>query len=279
MRKIGEGTKSEVFLLPDGRILKLALAPYTALAADEATILTHLERAGVRAPRVVETVQIGGRLGLVFDNVTVGATLSHVVHSRPWRIRAAACHLAALHLAVHARSAPELASQRERIEEQIHAASVVSHRARQAALEVLRDLPDDEAACHNDMHMLNVIVDAGGTMMIIDWALATRGNPLADVATAALQLRFGELRGQPLTRAAVEAGRALFCRAYVQRYLELSPGATAELTRWELPVAVALAGRREGRMREQLLRRVAQRLSEPSARGRFAARRPGVVPR
>jgi len=103
--------------------------------------------------------------------------------------------------------------------------------------------------------MLNVIVHPE-EWMIIDWALATRGNRLADVAAALLQLRFGEQPHGRLAKTALESGRALFCRVYRHCYLRFRPGLGDELERWELPVAVALAGRREGRMREQLVARV-----------------------
>lgn len=279
MKKLGQGTKSEVFLLPDGRILKLALPPYTSLAVEEARILAQLATAGVHAPRVAETMQIDGRFGLVFENMKVGETLSRLVQSRPWRIQAAGRELAMLHTAVHACTAAGLASQRERLEEQIRSAAVVPSRAREMALEVLGDLPDADTVCHNDLHMLNVIAYSGG-VMIIDWALATRGSALADVATAILQLRFGELHGSPLSRSLLEAGRALFSRAYVRRYHEMHPDAAAELACWELPAAVALAGRREGRMRAQLLRRIDRHVRARRTNrvpGRATHGRPGVV--
>ena len=93
--------------------------------------------------------------------------------------------------------------------------------------------------------------------MLIDWVLATRGNPLSDVAAAILQLRFGERGGNPIAHAALELGRAAFWREYRRSYLRLRPGGVAELARWELPMAVAFAGRREGRMQAQLLGRIA----------------------
>jgi aminoglycoside phosphotransferase (APT) family kinase protein len=97
--------------------------------------------------------------------------------------------------------------------------------------------------------------------MIIDWMLATRGNPLADVASAVLQLRFGEQPRGLAARSALEMGRALFWRVYRSRYLSIRTAPKQELERWELPVAVALAGRREGRMRTQLLQRISTLLA------------------
>ena len=92
--------------------------------------------------------------------------------------------------------------------------------------------------------------------MLIDWVLATRGNPLSDVAAAILQLRFGERAKNLVAHAALALGRAAFWRVYRSAYLRARPGGGDELARWELPMAVAFAGRREGRMKQQLLQRI-----------------------
>jgi hypothetical protein len=255
MIKIGAGHKSEVFALPDGGVLKLFVPEFVSLAPVETEISRMLERAGVQSPRIDRTVVIDDRPGIVFANLRVGETLSTAIRARPWQVVSSARNLAKLHAAVHECASAELPSQRERLEAEIRASAGLSADARAAALRSLSSLPDGNAVCHNDIHMLNVIVYKGGSM-IIDWVLATRGNPLADVASAALQLRFGEQPRGFAAKLALELGRAAFARAYLRRYLELRPGRKGELQRWELPVAAALAGRREGRMRRQLLARI-----------------------
>jgi len=256
MRKIGEGDKSEVFDLGDERILKLLKVKWAALAAPEADIAGMLQRAGVKAPRVLEVLERDGRPGIVFGNLPVGRTLSAEVRARPWRIVACARDLAERHAEVHRCTSTELPSQRQRLLDEITRSDGITDRARRMALEALESLPDGTQVCHNDIHMLNVNVSDRGSS-IIDRVLATRGNPLADVTNALLQLRFGERPKALPAAAALEVGRAVFWRAYRARYLELRPTARAELARWELPVAAGLAGRREGRMRQQLLERVA----------------------
>lgn len=256
MRKIGSGHKSEVFEQEDGSILKLFVPEFVALAPVEAEVSRMLERAGVAAPRVREIVTRDGRPGIVFGELRAGITLSRAVRSQPWRMFGAARQLAVVHAAVHGCSSTELPSQRERLEREIRDAAAVSQDARSAALRRLESLPDADIVCHNDIHMLNVIVD-DQDCVLIDWVLATRGNPLSDVAAAILQLRYGERGGNLLAHAALELGRAAFWRAYRRSYLRLRPDAAGELERWELPMAVAFAGRREGRMQAQLLRRIA----------------------
>ena len=257
MRKIGQGDKSEVFELPDGRILKLFVPHFASLAVVEAEISTMLARAGVCVPTVDEMLEIDGRPGIVFGNLQAGRTLSSEVRAKPWRIVPAARALAALHAAVHERVSTELPSQRERLQQEIRSSDAVSDETRRAALDTLAALPDADTVCHNDIHMLNVIAHPGGSMLI-DWVLATRGNSLADLAGALLQLRFGEQPRSFASKAALETGRAVFWRVYLRRYRQLRPFDEHELRRWELPVAVALAGRRAGRMRHQLVQQIDQ---------------------
>lgn len=264
MRKIGSGHKSDVFLLPDGRILKLFVPEFVALAPEEAAIAAMLERAGVDAPRVEEIREVDGRPALVFGNLPLGKTLGSDVRTRPWRIVAAARDLAARHAAVHTHSSLELPAQRQRLENEIETAAGVPAEARRLSLELLADLPDGTAVCHNDIHMLNVIVHPHGSN-VIDWVLATRGNPLADVASALLQLRFGEAPKGRAARTMLDVGRAVFSRAYLRRYLAIRAVAVEELARWELPVATALAGRRAGRMRAQLVARIETLLRQGGA--------------
>jgi aminoglycoside phosphotransferase (APT) family kinase protein len=255
VRKIGQGDKSEVFALPEGGILKLFWPHHAALAPVEYDLSRALVCAGVSAPGVERLLDVAGRPGLVFEGLPVGETLSQAVRARPWAILAAAHDLADLHAAVHERSSSELPSQRDRLETEIRESDAVTEAARRAALAELEGLPDGSAVCHMDVHMLNVIVHGGGTVLI-DWVLAVRGNPLADVATAVLQLRFGEYPRGLVARSALALGRAVFWRAYLRRYLERRNVDAASVARWELPVAVGLAGRRAGRMRRQLQHRI-----------------------
>ena len=94
--------------------------------------------------------------------------------------------------------------------------------------------------------------------MLIDWVQATRGNPLADVAAAGAPVALRRATAWHCgALAALESGRAVFWREYRRSYLRLRRSDAGELARWELPVAVAFAGRREGRMQAQLLGRIA----------------------
>jgi len=260
MKKIGEGHKSEVFVIDDGRILKLFFPHFAELAPAEADIAAILERSEVDAPRAEEVVEVDGRPGIVFGNLEVGVTISAAVRQYPWRLAKYARDLAVMHAAVHDCTSGDLPSQRQRLIEEIESCGVISASIRTSALQMLESLPDADTVCHNDIHMLNVVVHPVHSK-IIDWMLTTRGNALADVASAVLQLRFGEQPKGLMARTAIELGRAFFWKSYLRNYLKIRPDTKRDLARWELPVTVALAGRREGRMQRQLVHRVDQIMS------------------
>lgn len=265
MKKIGSGHKSDVFSLDDGRILKLFVPEFSSLAAEEAEIARILRRAGVNAPQYEEDRVVDGRPGIIFSNLAVGQTISSAVRSQPWKIAGFAQTLANLHAEVHRCRSRELPSQRNRVRQEIESGIDIDPAVKSAALNALEALPDDDIVCHNDIHMLNVIIHPEDSK-IIDWMLATSGNPEADVASAVLQLRYGERPGGWLAGTALELGRSVFWRQYLRHYLRARPQALKGIREWELPVAVALAGRREGRMREQLLQRIGKLLPELNIR-------------
>ena len=160
------------------------------------------------------------------------------VVSRPWTILKSARLLAEFHAAMHDQSASDLPPQRDLLEGKIRAANGLSDRARAAALDALARLSDDTAVCHGDFHPDNVIMLSRGPV-IIDWQLATRGNPLADVACTSLLLLTANLPPDKGWRRLVETSRKLFNRHYLGRYLQLRRIAHSEFSAWLLPYATA----------------------------------------
>ena len=105
---------------------------------------------------------------------------------------------------------------------------------RDAALNALDRLPDDDAVCHGDFHPGNILMSSRGPI-IVDWNDATRGDPHADVARSLVIAQFAA--GQPGVRIAFDL--ELFQRSYLERYLQLGDVSHQRVEAWELPVAVA----------------------------------------
>ena len=231
---LGEGRQAEVYLRPDGNVLKLIRDPQNGWQVEREVIaLTAVRANGPFAPAVIGTVTLDGRPGLIMERVP-GSSLLATLSSRPWLARRVGRSMATLQLRIHDQPAPEtlpdLHTQlRQRIES---AASLPKHLAA-FALSVLDGLPSGDRLCHGDFHVDNLI----GTVrspMAIDWTDASRGTPIADVARTVLLLRSGGLPpgASAALRVFVPVVRGVVVRRYLAVYRQGCPIDEDLLRRW-----------------------------------------------
>jgi len=233
---IGEGRTAELYPWGVGRALKLFREWVPAdWVAYEARLARTVQGTGLPVPEVGDVVEIGGRVGIVYQRVE-GLSMLRVFQERPWTLVSSARKLAELHAQIHTQRCAELPDLRTRLEGKIRSAEPLPVNLREAALEVLAGLPPGERVCHGDFHPDNVIISAGGPV-IIDWMDAARGNPLADVARTCLLIRLGEPEEMsPPARMAYNTIRRWYQSVYIGRYFDLQPGDDGELRAWLLPV-------------------------------------------
>jgi uncharacterized protein (TIGR02172 family) len=235
---IGQGRTAEIFAWGDRQVLKLFRAGWPAdKVVREAAIARAVYAAGVAVPAVGELVEVDGRAGLIYERID-GPSLDMLLLSRPWLIGRWARQFAEVHVAMHARVAPELPSQRQQLEWKIHAAAPLTPDLRDSALAALARLPTGDVVCHGDFHPGNVLLSVRGPV-VIDWENVTHGHPLADVARTSLLLRMGYLHVPPRHRLLIRAGSALFHGLYVRWYARLAHIMWQALSAWRLPVAAA----------------------------------------
>ncbi len=243
---VGEGRTAEVFEWGDGsprsaaegegQVLKLFRDWYPAEDVRfEAQVARTVHATGLAVPAVGDVIEVEGRWGIVYERVDGVSMLQRLI-SKPWAVARFARLLAKLQAAMHSRTAPELPSQRRRLERRIQAAKPLPPDLKDAALRALARLPDADVICHGDFHPDNVLMTARGSV-IIDWIDATRGHPLADVARTSLIMRLGGLPPGAARRWLIQALRALFHTAYLRRYFQLRPGSRQLLAAWQVPVA------------------------------------------
>lgn len=187
---------------------------------------------------------VAGRWGIVFARVD-GPSLFDATQRRPWRMFAAIRQLAELHARLHRVEAPaDWPTQRERIAGNIDAAVNLAPENRAEAHKQLKELPDGSVVCHGDFHPGNVLVAAGGPV-VIDWDAATRGHPLGDVAWTVRLIRTATL--PPWTPRPfhwlLAATRARIERVYLDRYFDLLPGPRDAVEAWQGPVAAEARGK------------------------------------
>jgi aminoglycoside phosphotransferase (APT) family kinase protein len=202
----------------------------------EYRVTRAVRAAGLPGPDAYEVIEVGGRWGVVLERVE-GASLFDAAQRRPWRMFAAVRQLAELHAEIHKCAAPaDLPTQRERLAEAVEAAELPAAE-KEDARRRLAELPDGTAVCHGDFHPGNVLLIARGPV-VIDWDLAGRGHPPADVARAVRLVRNASL--PPWTPRPfhwlLAATRPRIERVYLKRYFQLMPGTRAEVEAWMLPI-------------------------------------------
>ncbi|MCS7058511.1 MAG: phosphotransferase [Meiothermus sp.] len=214
--RIGQGREAEVLTWADGYVIKLFWPEYgQADALHEAQLAQQAWLLGAPVPRVVDVLRYEGRWGIVMEWAK-GVPMSEFIRDNPSLLHQAAHMLADLHLRLHARPAGQMPSQRLYLAQRIET-SWLPRPLQQALLERLAQLPDGSALCHGDLHPENVLVGRQG-VYAVDWPLATRGNPLADLARTALLLLYSELPIDWPGRRTFLSLRQIFLQAYLERY-------------------------------------------------------------
>lgn len=233
---LAEGMEAEVFLWGDGTVLKLMRNPADGYRVErEAVALRVLQEHGHAAPVAHGTVTVDGRPGLVMERLD-GVSLLSLLERNPLSVLTAAQVMARVQLAMHECEAPSsLPEVRVRLRDAINRAPPLTEAVRRPLLRVLDGLPDGDRLCHGDFHLGNML----GTWdepFVIDWGVASRGDPTGDVARTELLHRVGQLPPgtQLFFRAVAKVGRRLLSSRYVAAYRRVRPLDPDLFARWQL---------------------------------------------
>jgi hypothetical protein len=251
---IGVGRTAEVYAWGDHRVLKLYRVDMPEdWVRHEARVARIVSAAGLHAPAIGDgavgdtaagaiaagdIVEVGGRLGIVYERIT-GPSMLDTIARRPWTLGRMAQQFAAVHATMHNCARAELPSQRQGFIRAILRAPGLDEATRQRALNALDRLPDAESVCHGDYHPDNIILSPRGPV-VIDWMTAACGNPVADVARTVLMFRVAVLPDDVgmAKRVMTQLLRRAFLSAYLRAYHRLRPLSNAELASW-FPILAA----------------------------------------
>ena len=241
-KPLATGRTAEIFSWSEGQILKLYHREWPLTAAEhEARVTLAMREAGLPVPRVGDLVQIAGRAGLTFDRYH-GGDLASSLSRQPWTVFRGAQLLAQLHAQMGDVEASALPSQREWISRRIERATTLPPAVRHAALDSLSAKPTGDQVCHGDFHPGNVLI-TGHAAVVIDWPLATSGNPVADVAQTSLLLMVAAPLSGPFARVLrappLEAGRKWFRNLYLRAYRGYRSVSPSLLSEWTPLLAAA----------------------------------------
>jgi aminoglycoside phosphotransferase (APT) family kinase protein len=201
----------------------------------EARIARAIHASGLSVPAVDGLVSVDGRRGLVYQRID-GGNMLEILWCKPWRASCYARMMADLHVEMHGKSAPaDLPSQKQRLARNINRAEGLPGDIRSRALAALESMPDGDRLCHGDFHPGNILMTAGGGI-VIDWIDATSGRPMADLARTTV-IATGAVARQidsALQRLVVRVLHS----SYLRRYFRLRPDGEDEYRRW-LPLVAA----------------------------------------
>jgi aminoglycoside phosphotransferase (APT) family kinase protein len=256
--RIGIGRTAEVFVWRDGQIVKLLRPGFPdRLAQDEARTARLVTGVGLSAPRLIDTMHIGGRAGLVYERLD-GQSMLDAIIARPWLVDVFASRFADLHAAMHTASGTSLPDVKSAYRRSIEQAGDALGPSRvRGVLDQLERLPGGSVVCHGDMHPGNVIMATSGPK-VIDWLTAGCGPPEADIARTGFLLTRSAVPGTypRLERAIIEAVRRRFARTYLRSYRRMRAIDDAQLDGWRLPVYAGRLTEAIAPEREQLLRSI-----------------------
>lgn len=238
-------------LPPDWRAELVVRVSPSANRSNDARTETEIQNwcaaSGYPAARVLALLDHDWAIGLPAQIAerAPGMTMLDAMASAPTRVRDLMRRLAELHAQLHvlpcegwpvpeARglTAPRrLALVRTRAENGDLPIGLALARV-ERALATLASAP--EVVCHGDFHPLNVIVDAVGGAVVIDWTDATLDDRHSDIARTAALLRSAAVAGDSsIERAVLAVAGPVLAFVYLRAYRRLLPVDRDRLRRWE----------------------------------------------
>jgi aminoglycoside phosphotransferase (APT) family kinase protein len=93
---------------------------------------------------------------------------------------------------------------------------------------------EEPSLCHNDFHPLNILVADDGALTLLDWADASVGDRLHDVARTLALFRVAWIAaGSAAERVALRLARGFLASRYLTPYRRILPFDAARLRYWQ----------------------------------------------
>jgi aminoglycoside phosphotransferase (APT) family kinase protein len=183
---LAAGREADIFEYGPRSVLRRSREGHSM--AYQASTMTYLRDQGYPVPAIEEVSEDG--TDMVMERIE-GPSMVDAISKAPWTVRRQARTLADLHAKLHELAAPEF----------LWPAPVGT----------------GDRMVHMDLHPLNVIVSPKGPF-VIDWAGASRGDPLVDVGVAWVLMAAGQIPRSKVEATLLGWGRALLVNGFVNRF-------------------------------------------------------------
>ena len=151
---------------------------------NEALSQTRAREAGINAPAVLGVTTVDGKWAIVSEYVK-GKTVEQLMAENPEKKNDYIELMVNVQLDIGAKSSPKLRLLKHKMRDQIRLTELDSV-TRYDMHNRINDMTKKSNVCHGDFCPTNIIVPEDGAPVVIDWAHASSGNTLADVANTYL---------------------------------------------------------------------------------------------
>lgn len=235
---LARGRTAEVYAWRENTIVKLYYdwcSPHWV--QQEIKIGQTIAKLKLPTPSLLDTVEIEGRPGIIYERVT-GPSMLKVSNTKPSLLFRLARQFAELHTIIHQQDGSDLSPLLPTLPVAIDWVEALPSAMKTAVQKIVATLPDGHTLCHGDFHPDQLLLTKTGPV-IIDWMTAQQGHPLADVAKTAVLLMVGQVPYAGIVmRTFVNLWRGMFSRVYLMHYFSLNPQFSREaLYTWMIPIA------------------------------------------
>jgi aminoglycoside phosphotransferase (APT) family kinase protein len=237
---IGKGNTAQVIVLDEKTVAK----QFFECVSDSAIEHEYLRNkavmdCGLPVPAIFEKVIHKGRTALLYERIN-GSPLTKKLSNQPWTALTLINQMAKLQVLVHDKEVSNFPYQKEILHRKIKLAKELTDAEKTLIAERLSKLPSGNSLCHGDFHPDNILLAESGPV-IIDWADATQGTRLADLARTLVILRFGGLPAEMklFKSKTVIYLRNLLAGQYLKSYRKSFNFTVDSLEKWILPVTAA----------------------------------------
>lgn len=242
IKHLNSGECADIYQVDEQTVLKLSKPGWDReMLYQEYVNGKAIANCGILAPQVYDFVEVDQRYGYTMEKLN-DVTLLDLIWKHPLKVISYAKKMAEIHVKIHQAIPPnELPSLADKYKKFIGEKSSIDDKVKSQILQEIDTLCcGTNCICHGDFHPINVLVDAN-RYFVIDWVLATKGQPEADVAGTYLITKVyssNKKEKNIFKRWINSIGGKLIANAYLRKYISLTGVDKKTIAKW-IPIRAA----------------------------------------